>query len=224
MNDPAPPTRPPSARDPADFIRSQTVLARAPLVPEFRLYLATEITPIWRATEDYLAREGIDPPYWAFAWAGGQALARYILDSPELVRGKTVLDFGSGSGLVALAAARAGAVVTAADTDGLARAAITLNAAENFLDIALAGDAIGADEGWDAVLAGDMFYERALAERALPWLRALARRGALVLAGDPGRAYKPEDGLIECARHDVPTTRELEDRELRETVVWRLTP
>ncbi|MFN0043651.1 MAG: class I SAM-dependent methyltransferase [Alphaproteobacteria bacterium] len=200
------------------------MLARAPLVPEIRLYLATKITPIWRATEDYLARAGIDPPYWAFAWAGGQALARHILDSPELVRGKAVLDFGAGSGLVALAAARAGAIVTAADTDRLARAAITLNAAENVLDIALAGDVIGTDAGWDAVLVGDMFYERALAARALPWLRVLARRGALVLAGDPGRAYKPEDGIVECARHDVPTTRELEDRELRETVVWRLTP
>jgi len=211
-------------RDPAAFIRAHTAVARPPLVPELALHLATEITPIWRATEAWLEREGIDPPYWAFAWAGGQALARHVLDRAAQFAGRRVLDFGAGSGLVALAAARAGAAAMAADIDPMARAAIALNAERNDLAVETMGDAIGTDDGWDAVLVGDMFYERRLAERALPWLRALARRGCLVLAGDPGRAYKPADGLAEESRHDVPTTRELEDREMRTAIVWRVLP
>jgi predicted nicotinamide N-methyase len=205
------------------FIRAQTAAASPPLVPELTLHLATEITPLWQATEAWLEREGIEPPYWAFAWAGGQALARHLLDHPETVAGKRVLDFGAGSGLVALAAACAGAQAEAAELDPMAAAVIRLNAALNDLSVTIStGDIIGRDDGWDTVLAGDMFYERKLAAAALPWLRGLVARGALVLLGDPGRAYLPESGLTEVARYDVPTTRELEDRELRVGKIWRL--
>jgi len=205
------------------FIRAQTEAASPPLVPELKLHLATEITPLWQATEAWLEREGIEPPYWAFAWAGGQALARHLLDQPQTVAGKRVLDFGAGSGLVALAAARAGAAAEAAELDPMAAAVIRLNAALNGLTLSVAtGDIIGRDGGWDVVLAGDMFYERKLAAAALPWLRGLVKRGALVLLGDPGRAYLPESGLTEVARYTVPTTRELEDRETREGKIWRL--
>lgn len=211
---------------PADmdsFIRAHTAVASPPLVPEIALHLATEITPLWQATEAWLEREGIEPPYWAFAWAGGQALARHLLDRPETVAGKRVLDFGAGSGLVALAAGRAGAMVEAAELDPVAVSVIRLNAGLNNLLIAvLIGDVIGRDDGWDVVLAGDMFYERTLAAAALPWLRGLVARGALVLLGDPGRAYLPESGLTEVAVYNVPTTRELEDREMREGRIWRL--
>jgi predicted nicotinamide N-methyase len=207
-----------------DFVRGHTALACPPLVPEIRLHLATEITPLWEATEDWLSRRGVDPPYWAFAWAGGQALARHVLDHPEIVAGQRVLDFGAGAGLVAIAAARAGAQAIAADSDPMATTAIRLNAATNNVEVTVrAGDVIGVDEGWDVALCGDMFYERQLAERALPWLRTLARRGALVLLGDPGRAYLPE-GLREIARYNVPTTRELEDREMRTGIIWSLGP
>lgn len=209
--------------DMASFIHAQTAVASPPLVPEIALHLATEITPLWQATEAWLEREGIEPPYWAFAWAGGQALARHLLDRPETVAGKRVLDFGAGSGLVALAAARGGAVVEAAELDAMAVSAIRLNAALNNLPVTvIMGDVIGRDGGWDVVLAGDMFYERKLAAAALPWLRGLVGRGALVLLGDPGRAYLPESGLTEIARYAVPTTRELEDREMREGRIWQL--
>lgn len=210
-------------QDMDSFIGAHTMIAAPPLVPELRLHLATEITPLWQATEAWLEREGIEPPYWAFAWAGGQALARHILDHPEIVRGKRALDFGAGSGLVSLAAARAGAQTEAAELDPMAAAAIRLNAALNVVEVAVAtGDVIGCDDGWDVILAGDMFYERKLAAHALPWLQTLVRRGADVLLGDPGRAYLPESGLTEIARYTVPTTRELEDRETREGRVWRL--
>jgi predicted nicotinamide N-methyase len=214
----------PESGDPADFVRANTVVAAPPLVPEIRLHLASEITPLWHATEESLARAQLPPPYWAFAWAGGQALARHILDHPELVRERGVLDFGAGSGLVALAAARAGALVTAAEIDPLAAAAIALNAALNGLAVAIErADVIGCEPApWDVVLAGDMCYERPLAERLTRWLRALAVRGALVLLGDPGRAYLPASGLEALARYSVPTTLELEDRTTREGVVWRL--
>jgi predicted nicotinamide N-methyase len=210
--------------DPADFVRINTVVAPLPLLPEIRLHLASEITPLWHATEASLERDQLPPPYWAFAWAGGQALARHLLDHPDLVRGKRVLDFGAGSGLVAVAAAKAGGIATAAEIDPFACTAIGLNAALNGVEIAIeAGDVIGrADAPWEIVLAGDMCYERPLAERLTAWLRALAARGVTVLLGDPGRAYLPKDGLQELARHTVPTTLELEDRTSREGVVWRL--
>jgi predicted nicotinamide N-methyase len=210
---------------PADFIRANAIVAAPPLLPELRLYLATEITPIWQASEDLLAAGNVPPPYWAFAWAGGQALARHLLDNPEIVAGKRVLDFGSGSGLVAIAASRAGAAqVTAAEIDHFAAAAIALNAALNAVDVAVElADVIGrAGTGWDVVLVGDMCYERPLAERMTAWLRELVKQGATVLLGDPGRNYLPSHGLVELARYTVPTSRELEDRDTREGIVWRV--
>jgi predicted nicotinamide N-methyase len=209
---------------PDAFVRANTAVAAAPLVPEIRLHLATEITPLWHATEASLARDQLPPPYWAFAWAGGQALARHILDHPELVRGRRVLDFGAGSGLVAIAVAKAGGCVTAAEIDPFAQAAIRLNAGLNGVDVAIeSADVIDLEAvPWEVVLAGDMCYERPLAERLTAWLRKLATQGVDVLLGDPGRAYLPAAGLVALARYTVPTTLELEDRLIREGVVWRM--
>lgn len=207
-----------------DFVRDHTAIASPPLVPEIRLHLATEVTPLWQATEATLQRSQLPPPYWAFAWAGGQALARHLLDHPALVAGLNVLDFGAGSGIVAIAAAKAGAHVTAAEPDRFALAALALNAALNGVAIATESvDVLAGNGSWDAVLAGDMCYERPLAERLVAWLTVRARDGALILLGDPGRAYLPASGLQALARYWVPTPLDLEDREARETTVWRLT-
>jgi predicted nicotinamide N-methyase len=211
------------------FIVAQTAITTAPLVPEVRLHLATAVTPLWQATEATLARDNLPPPYWAFAWPGGQALARYVLDHPETVRGRRVLDFAAGCGIGALAAARAGAAsVTAAEIDRVAAAAMALNAALNRTLITLVGNDLtgSVDEAaarWDVVLAGDVFYEKPMADRVEPWLRGLVRRGVRVLVADPGRAYVPKAGLAEIGRYTVPTSRDLEDRESRETVVYALT-
>jgi predicted nicotinamide N-methyase len=213
--------------DPAAFIRAETALSAPPLVPEIRLHLASEILPIWQATEADLARNGLPPPYWAFAWPGGQALTRHLLDHRELVAGRRVLDFAAGSGLSAIAAAMGGAAaVAAADIDSFARAAIALNAAANNVEIALIEDDIlGMAEDdrddWDVILAGDVCYERPMAERIARWFTALAEAGRLVLIGDPGRSYLPHAGLSEIARYQVPTSLKLEYCTLRETVVWR---
>jgi len=211
--------------DPALFVRGNTVVTAPPLVPEIRLYLATEITPIWQATEETLARSALPPPFWAFAWAGGQALARYLLDHPAEVAGRSVLDFGAGSGLVAIAAAKAGAArVLAAETDHFAAAAIAANAALNDVAIAVrTTDLLDTiDPRWEVVTAGDVCYERPMADRVTAWLRGLAARGILVLLGDPGRAYLPREGLVERARYLVPTSRELEDRDTRDGIVWEV--
>jgi predicted nicotinamide N-methyase len=213
--------------DAAGFIRANTAIEAPPLVPEIRLHLASEVTPLWHATEATLATTQLPPPYWAFAWAGGQALARYILDHPETVHDKTVLDFGAGSGLVAIAAMKAGARgATAAEIDDFAAAAIGLNAAINDVAVAIeCADVIGRSPApWDMILVGDMCYERPLAERLTAWLRALVRDGATVLLGDPGRTYLPKEGLAPIARYTVPTPLDLEDRTEREGVVWRLAP
>jgi predicted nicotinamide N-methyase len=211
------------------FIAAQTRPAPASLVPEIRLHLATEVTPLWQATEATLAQRNLPPPYWAFAWPGGQALARHILDGPELVRGRRVLDFAAGCGIAAIAAARCGAEATAADVDAVAATAMAMNAALNGVAIqalttdVTTRDAATAARDWDAVLAGDVFYERPMAERVWPWLRGLARQGVAVLVADPGRNYLPVSGLAELARYVVPTSRDLEDRETRETRVFRVT-
>ena len=210
--------------DPAAFVRANTALLVPPLVPEIRLYLAHEALPLWEKTEEALAEDGVPPPFWAFAWAGGQALARYVLDNPETVAGKRVLDFASGSGLVAIAAMKAGAAsALASEIDAIGQAAISANAVENGVAIDVAGgDLIGEDRGWDTVLAGDVFYEKPLADRLLPWLQALASRGATVLVGDPGRSYFRKDCFAFLARYEVPVTRALEDSEIKRTSVWRL--
>lgn len=213
--------------DPAAFIRANTVLQPPRLLPELRLHLASEVVPLWQATEEELTERGVPPPYWAFAWAGGQALARYVLDRPETVRGLRVLDFAAGSGLGGIAAALAGArQVQATEIDPFACAAIALNAEANGVAVAvLAEDVMDRGDGaWDVVLAGDVCYERPMAGRVAAWLRALAGQGVTVLLGDPGRSYMPKDGLAPLARYPVPTTRELEDSDLRNAAVWRVLP
>jgi predicted nicotinamide N-methyase len=213
--------------DPDLFIRRNAVITAPPLVPEIRLHLATQITPIWQASEEILARSAVPPPFWAFAWVGGQALARHLLDHPDTVAGRVVLDFGSGSGLVAIAAAKADArSVLAAEIDHFAAAAIAANAALNEVAVAVTtADVIGAvDPSWQIVTAGDVCYERDMADRMIFWLRGLAGSGRLVLLADPGRAYLPTEGLRERARYLVPASRELEDSDSRETVVWEVLP
>jgi predicted nicotinamide N-methyase len=210
--------------DRTSFIRANTLLQSPPLVPEIKLHLASEIVPIWRSTEEELKREGIDPPFWAFAWAGGQALARYVLDHPESVRGKHVLDFGSGSGLVAIAAMKAGAAsAVAADIDPVALDAICLNAEANDVQLkATSQNLLGTDEGWQTVLVADMCYEQPLSTAIEQWMRTLSRRGSLVLVGDPKRTYFPKTGTRALASYEVQVTRELEDREIRNTGVFGL--
>jgi predicted nicotinamide N-methyase len=205
------------------FIRANTALAAPPHVPEIRLHLADEAHELWKKTEEELAEIGLPPPFWAFAWAGGQGLARHVLDHPALVAGNRILDFATGSGLVAIAARMSGAgTVIAADIDPFSRVACRLNAAENGVDFAFAGDdLIGTDDGWDTILAGDVFYDRELASRLAPWFSALRRRGAEVLVGDPGRAYLPKDRLEALAVYEVPVSRALEDSEVKRTTVWR---
>jgi predicted nicotinamide N-methyase len=213
-------------RDKAEFIRANTRLMPVPLVPEISLHLAEESLPIWQKTEEELGELNVPPPYWAFAWAGGQALARYLLDRPETVAGKTVLDFGAGSGLGAIAAAKAGARrVIAAEIDAFARAAIALNAEANRVAVEIAGaDLVGTDDpAWQVVIAGDVCYEQPMAGRVEAWLRALARR-VPVLIGDPKRSYFPAEGLALLARYTVPTTTEIEDSDLRAAAVWRVLP
>jgi predicted nicotinamide N-methyase len=209
--------------DPTAFVHAKTAIGAPPLVPEIRLHLATEVTPLWQATETSLSRFGTPPPFWAFAWAGGQALARYIIDHPESVAGRDVLDLASGSGMVAIAAAKAGARrVIAADIDPFAAAAITLNAALNGVSIQIESRDLldrGA-AGWAVVTAGDVCYEEPMASRMIALLRRTAARGRTALLGDPGRAYLPREGLAELARYTVPVSRELEDREAKEGVVY----
>ena len=205
------------------FIAANTRPGRAPLVPELLLYLADEVTPLWQATEAWLAEANVAPPYWAFAWPGGQALARRVLDEPALVRGRRVLDFAAGCGVAALACAVAGAAaVEAAEVDPLAAAAIRLNAALNGVSVEVRlGDVVGQGGAWDIVLCGDVFYEAPMARRVLPWLRSLAATTEIWVA-DPGRAYVPASGLEPLAAYDVPTSLDLEDRMVRRTVVYRL--
>ena len=213
-------------RDPAAFIAANTTIAHAPLVPEIALHLATAITPIWQASENWLARANIAPPFWAFAWPGGQALARVMLDNPGSVAGKRVLDFAAGCGIAAIAAALAGAAqVEAAEIDPLAIAACALNAGLNGVAVGtLSGDVVGQPCRWDVILAGDVCYEATMAAHILPWLRGMAAAGAAVWLADPGRAYVPGDGLAELSRHSVPTSLELEDRTERLVILARLLP
>jgi predicted nicotinamide N-methyase len=212
--------------NPTEFVRANTQLVSPPLVPEIKLHLATEVLPLWRLTEEELEQQGVPPPYWAFAWAGGQALARYLLDNPELVRDSAVLDFGAGSGLVSIAALRAGAAkALAADIDKFATAATELNAGANgVVAETTTDDLIGGAIGWDVLLVGDMCYERPLAERLIAWLKRAVAAGKTVLIGDPGRSYFPKEGLEKLVGYGVAVSRDLEDREIRDTGVYRLLP
>ena len=216
--------RPPD--DPEGFIRTNTRLLPVPHAPEIRLHVADEATALWQRTEDELQEIGLPPPFWAFAWAGGQALARYLLDNAALVAGKRVVDFASGSGLCAIAACMAGArQVTASDLDPFAVAAIRLNAAQNGVSERIAptqANLIGAAFDADIVLAADVFYERDLATTVTDWLAGLQREGRTVLIGDPGRTYLPKDRLTCLATYTVPVMRSLEDAEVKRSHVWRL--
>ncbi len=219
------------AQDGPAFIRSQTRLAPVPLVPEIRLHVAADAFDLWQQTEQQAGREQLPPPFWGFPWAGGQALARYVLDNPGTVRQRRVLDIASGSGLVAIAAWQAAAAaVTASEIDPLAAAAITLNCAANEVRPAVVvGDVLGGEvpvgdaaAAAEVVLAGDAFYERSLAGLLLPFLQRSRAAGTLVLVGDPGRAYLPRDLFDRVASYQVPVSRVLEDTSLKETTVWRL--
>lgn len=209
----------------ADFVAKQTSPATATLVPEITLHLAAAVTPLWEATEADLAKTGLPPPFWAFAWPGGQAIARTLLDRPELARGHTVLDFAAGCGIAAIAAAKSGAArVAASEVDPFAAAAIALNAAANGVSITvLEADLLTAPAaGYDLILAGDLCYEKPMAERVFAWLSAAARAGTEVLLADPGRTYLPKEGLAEIANHEVPTSLDLENRTRMATRVFRL--
>ena len=215
---------PPSER--RQFILDNTRPQTPPHTPELTLRLADEVTPIWRMTEEALAGIGLPPPFWAFAWAGGQALARYVLDHPELVRGQAVVDFASGSGIVGIAAAKAGAArVLAADIDPFCCAALALNAEANGVVV----DDTDADlldappPAWaQVILAGDICYEKPMAEAVMDWLRRGRAQGSTVLIGDPGRTYFRKDDLVKLAEYQVETTRELEDMAVKRTSVWTL--
>jgi predicted nicotinamide N-methyase len=210
------------------FIRANTRLKPVPHVPEISLYVADESVPLWLKTEEELETIGLPPPYWAFAWAGGQALARYALDNPETIADKRVLDLASGSGLVAIAAAKAGAApVIASDIDAFTEAAISLNCEANdvYVDVIvhdLLDTPASAAPRYDVILVGDLFYERDTATRALAFLDRHAATGTRVLIGDPGRTYLPKQRLTRLAEYSVPVTRELEDLEIKRTAVWEL--
>ncbi len=213
--------------DPAAFILANTRLQPVPHTPEISLWLADEITPIWRLTEEELGEMGLPPPFWAFAWAGGQGLARWLLDNPVEVAGKRVLDLAAGSGLVGVAAMKAGAAsVLCADVDPFCGAAVALNAAANGVNLAFTDADLldGPPPAVDVICAGDVFYEQPMADRVLAWLTEAATRGRRVLVGDPLRTYFPREGFDLLAEYAVPTTRELEDDAVKRTRVWTLSP
>lgn len=216
----------PNIADKAAFIRDNTRLRPVPLIPDISIFVADEAVPLWHKTEEEIGREGLPPPFWAFAWAGGQALGRYVLDHPDVVRGKHVLDLASGSGLVGIAAMKAGAAsVAVADIDPFARVAADLNAQHNGITLTIVTRDLLAspeNEQWDVILAGDIFYERDTAQRAFDFLARHALRGTSVLIGDPGRSYLPKDKLVAVAAYGVPVTRDLEDADIKHTSVWSL--
>jgi predicted nicotinamide N-methyase len=206
----------------AEFVREHTRPVQPSLVPEVRLQVAADVVALWEAIEDERGTAPTAPPFWAAAWPGGQALARYVLDAPETVAGRSVLDLGSGSGLVAVAAALAGArQVVASEIDPFGHAAIAVNAEVNGIPpVTVLGDVLGEEPpAVDVVLAGDVCYDRMMSERVLPWLEAARARGAEVFLGDPGRPYVPTERLTPVATFDVPDT---EGPQVRRTTVWRL--
>jgi len=211
--------------DPTAFILANTRLQAVPHAPEISLWLADEITPIWRLTEEELGELGLPPPFWAFAWAGGQAVARWLLDNPQEVAGKRVLDFATGSGLVGIAAMKAGAVsALGADIDPFCAAAVALNAQANGVALSFTDrDLLDAPPPpVDVICAGDVCYEAPMTERVLDWLGQARANGTRVLIGDPGRTYFPKTGLDFLAEYRVQTTRELEDQEIKRSSVWSM--
>lgn len=209
--------------DPTRFILDNTSVLAPPHVPEIRLHLADEAHDLWLKTEEELEEIGLPPPFWAFAWAGGQGLARYVLDHPESVAGKRVIDFATGSGLVAIAAAKAGAAsVLAVDIDPWTKTAVELNSRLNQLEIPFSGiDTIDSSVDADVLLAGDVFYDKSFADRLIPWFETLTQAGMTVIVGDPGRSYCPRDRMQALTTYQVPVTRALEDAEVKKTTVWR---
>jgi len=211
--------------DPVAFIRTHTRLQPVSHTPEVRLWLADEVAPIWRLTEEELGEMGLPPPFWAFAWAGGQALARYLLDHRGAARGRRVLDLAAGSGLVGIAAMMAGADhVLCADIDPFCEAAVALNAQANGVTLSFTSeDLLERDPSEvDLICAGDVFYERPMAERVIAWFKTARDRGADVLIGDPRRSYFPKEDLVQLAEYEVPTTRELEDQAVKRSGVYGL--
>lgn len=215
----------PSDPDRRNFITRHTTLGHSALVPEIKLHLATEITPLWQASEAFLHENNIAPPFWAFAWPGSEALARYVTEQAQRVAGRRVLDFAAGCGLAAIACAKAGAAeVCAAEIDPLAWAAIRLNAQANDCNFTvLEGDVVGQPCRWDVILCGDICYESPMTQHILPWLRECARSAAVIIA-DPGRSYVPKDGILTLARTEVPTSLELEDSRSRLVTLFQLQP
>ncbi|MDI2091252.1 class I SAM-dependent methyltransferase [Commensalibacter oyaizuii] len=201
-----------------------TALTKTDFVPEIQLYQANEITPIWQATESWLTHQNIDPPFWAFAWPGGKALARYILDNPKFVRDKKILDFAAGCGIAAIAAAKCRAgYVEVADIDPLAQNACALNAKANHIILDKnSNDVVGQPCEWDIVFCGDVCYEAPMTQHIWPWLKTCAQKGATVIIADPGRSYLPKKELTPICTYDIPTTTELEDCTIRSTVLYQL--
>jgi predicted nicotinamide N-methyase len=206
------------------FIRDNTRVLAPSYIPEIKLHLADDAVALWQLTEEQLGELGLPPPFWAFAWAGGQALARYLLDNRDVVRDRDVLDVASGSGLIAIAAMQAGAKsAIAVDIDAFASEAAKLNAALNNATIEISdADPVGKPTLCDLILVGDLFYDRDLAPRVLDWLITLQDQGKQVLIGDPGRTYLPRDKLEQIAAYNIPVTRALEDAEIKRAAVWKL--
>ncbi len=211
--------------DPVDFIRTQTQVVCPSILPEIKLHMATEVTPLWKLTEEALRGDNLSPPFWAFAWPGGQGVARFVLDHPEVVKGKRILDMAAGSGVVAVAAMKVGAKsALAVDIDRLAIEAIKLNAGLNGVEVKTC-EGIDLSKPFkqaDVILAGDVFYEQMMSASFNRWMRLCVEIGKGVYVGDPGRAYVPHEGLIRLASYDVPTSRDLEDRDMRTVTVWRM--
>ena len=209
----------------SEFIRKHTVQGHGHLVSEISLRLVTEVMPLWEATEVELEEEGLGPPFWAICWPGGQALARYLLDNPEIVRGRKVIDLAAGCGIAGIAAKMAGAQrVTLNDIDPFSCAAMQVNAEENGVTVDITGRDLLGDppEDADLILAGDVCYEDEMATRMLAWMRAYAGKGSAVLMGDPGRSYAPSQGVVEVAKYPIQVSKDVEKAESLETVVWKI--
>ncbi|MGN9914364.1 class I SAM-dependent methyltransferase [Phytohabitans sp. LJ34] len=209
--------------DSLGFVQAHTRLSPVPLVPEILLHQAEEAIALWERTETSSSGQQ-PPPFWGFAWAGGQALARYVLDNPSLVTARRVLDLAAGSGLVAIAAAKAGAAsVTAVDIDPLSTAAVAANASANTVTVtAVERDVLDERPDAEVILAGDVFYSREMATRMMAYFQRAVRAGTAVLVGDPGRAYLPPAGLRKLASYEVPVVATLEDAAIKHTTVWEI--